>query len=206
MLLSSFHPYVAPEVIGCPSPLIDQALRVVAAEFCRSTLAWSEISDPTPLVDGQADYEPDLPIDAQLVTVRDVWCGSRQLQPISQSQTINQGTATAPSFYNMAANRLAVTVFPTPASPTESLVFRACFAPTLTAETLPDLFSQGALDALSSGTKARLMQMPGVPWSNPQLGLYYRQIFDNGVISAIADEAHDRVPGALFVAPRRFGF
>lgn len=205
MQLASFHPYITPEVIGCPAPLVDQALVLVASEFCRSTLAWTEMSDPMPLMDGVQDYEPDVPTGAQLVTVRDVWCGSRKLQPVVLVDAYGASSASEPSHYNMS-KRDMVTVYPTPTSPTAALVMRACYAPTLGAATLPDFLGADALDAIASGAKARLMMMPNVPWSNPQLGGYYRQIFDNGVTDAITDEAHDRVPGALTVAPRKFGF
>jgi hypothetical protein len=50
------------------------------------------------------------------------------------------------------------------------------------------------------------MTVPAVAWSNPQMALYYRQIFDSGVIEARTNELHDNSPGALYVAPRRFGF
>jgi hypothetical protein len=61
------------------------------------------------------------------------------------------------------------------------------------------------MDAIASGAKARLLMMPGVPWSNPALGAYYRQSFDASIIDARIEEMHDRVPGRLTVQPRIFG-
>lgn len=206
MQLASFHPYIAPEVIGCPIPLINQALVLVASEFCRTTLAWTEMSDPIPLVDEQQDYVPVAPTDAQLTTVRDVWCGERKLQPVPLARAYGCGSAREPTHYNMVG-RVVVTVYPMPSGTTgAALVMRACFVPTLTAATLPDFFGDAYLDGLTSGAKARLMLMPGKAWSNPDLGTYYRKVFEDAMVEASAQEAHDHVPGVLTVAPRRFGF
>lgn len=42
-------------------------------------------------------------------------------------------------------------------------------------------------DVLASGVKARLMLMPDKPWSNPQLGGYYQDLYDRGLLEANAD-------------------
>jgi hypothetical protein len=83
---------------------------------------------------------------------------------------------------------------------------RAAYVPTLKATTLPDFLGTQHMDTISSGTKAHLMMMPAVGWSNPQLGAYYQQRFEQGLLDARIEELHDRVPGSLTVRPRAFGF
>jgi len=205
MQLSAFHPFVAPEVIGCPAPLMDQALLMVATEFCQETLIWSELSDPMPLVDSVATYDLTAPTGAQALTVTDVWCGTRKLQPVLRADAYLSGASIEPVSYSLTEDLSQIQVYPMPTSPTLALVVQTAFIPDLAATELPDLMKRFVL-TLSSGVKARLMTMPNVPWSNPPLGGYYRQIFDNGVLDARANAMHDGVPGVLTVAPRRFGF
>ena len=209
MKLDAFHPHVLTEVLGCPAPLMDLHLVSAAAEFCRETLAWTEAQDPMPLVNGMADYELDMPDQAYACTVRDVWLGGRRLTPITLHalQGFGAGESNEPTHYNASSERGTLRVYPTPANVTgQALVTRTAFAPVMAATTLPDFLGQRHMEVIASGAKARLMLIPGQAWSNPQLGAYHRQQFDNGVLNARIEEAHDRVPGTLTVQPRRFGF
>lgn len=212
MLLTAFHPFVATEVIGCPDPTINQALLLTAIEFCRETKAWTEAQDPLPLVDGVSEYEMDTPIGALVQTVRDVWIGSRRLQPVAmvELQSVMPDWRTAqgsePSHYNLAGELPLLKVYPTPASPSQSMVVRASYVPKMAATTLPDFLGNRHLEAIASGAKSRLLAMPGVAWANPELAMYHRAHFDKAILSTRIEEAHDRVPGTIRVQPRSFGF
>lgn len=212
MLLTAFHPFVATEVIGCPDPTINQALLLTAIEFCRETKAWTEIQEPIVLLNGIYEYEMDYPADAQVQTVRDVWIGSRKLDPVTMAGlqsvipdwSIAQGSE--PSHYNLAGEIPLLRVFPIPVNPTQSMVVRATYTPSISATTLPDFLGQRHIEGIASGAKARLMAMPGTPWSNPELSVYYRSVYDQAILNTRIEEAHDRVPGTIRVQPRSFGF
>ena len=214
MRIDDFHPLVLVDVLGCPAPLIDQALVLAAQEFCRNSLAWTESQDPVVLVDGVQDYELDTPAQSFALAVRDVWMAGRRLRPVTMAELQLSmpgwaaGTSSAPTCYNASVERGSIRVFPIPAAAnSQTMVIRTAFAPALTATTLPDFLGTHHAEVLASGAKARLMMMPpDKPWSNPQLGMYHRQLFDNGIVDAKISELHDRVPGPLTVAPRRFGF
>lgn len=214
MKLDDFYPLILVDVLGCPAPLLDQALVLAAQEFCRETFAWTEAQDPVQLVDGINDYELDVPAQATALAVRDVWFNGRRLHPATlgdlQRAMPNWATTQGnePAYYNAATERGSIRVFPMPAGVVgQSLTIRTAFSPTLTATTLPDFLGSYHAEILASGAKARLMMMAGdKPWANAQLGLYHRKLFDDGIANAKIAEIHDRVPGPLYVAPRRFGF
>lgn len=213
MLLAQFHPYIAPEVIGCPEALMNQALLMIAHEFCRTTQSWTEEQSPVPLVDGVRDYELETPAGSILGSVRDVWVGSQRLEPmtLSELQTVMPDWQTAksnlPSYYNLAFDRASVSLYAMPTDPNgATMIVRASFIPSTSATTLPDYLVQRYMDAISSGTKARLMAMSGAPWSNPTLSSYYRSVFMDNTTMARTEEAHDRAPGVIKVKPRSFGF
>jgi hypothetical protein len=211
MTLDGFLPFILPEVLDCPDPTVRARLLLVAAEFCRSTLSWTEIQDPVALVNDQADYEIDKPSDAYTYTVRDVTCGNRKLTPLPRKDLLSDGWSNVqsnePVYFNAATERGFIRIFPTPANVTDqTLVIRAAYVPTISATTLPDFLGQQYMDVIASGVKAHLMLMPGTSWENPALSAFYKKKFDDGVVNARIEEAHDRVPGTLRVSPRRFGF
>lgn len=212
MKLDDFYPFIMPEVLGCPDPTVRNAILLAAIELTRESLSWTEIQDPIKLIDGEPDYDIDVPQGAYLVTVRDVWVGSRRLKPqtvasISMAMPDWQTTkSNEPVYYNQAVDRGALRVYPTPYNPTASMVVRAAYAPLPTATSLPNFLGQQQMEVMAAGAKSRLMLMPGQPWSNQALGLFYKTLFDDGVIKAKVDEAHDRVAGTVRVEPRSFGF
>lgn len=212
MQLSAFYPYVLPEVQGCPDPMLAQAVRSAVFEFCRETLAWTELQDAVPLVDGVADYELNVPSGAFALTVRDVWVGARRLTPVTL-RALGQAMpdwqtarGSEPSHYNSAAERGVIRVFPMPLYATAALTMRVAYAPTATATTAPDFLGQRHMEAMAAGAKARLLLIPGMSWSNPALGAHYRTVFEGEIFQARIEEAYDRTPGSLSIRPRSFGF
>lgn len=203
MKLEAFHPYVMPEVIGCPDPLIDMHLVSAAADFCRETLSWTEAQDPIVLVDGVADYDLDAPSQAYVVAIRDVFCDGRLLYAY-QGVAGSLSTSSEPTMYNSSNGYGVITVYPTPSNPTKSLKVRSAFAPVVGATTLPDYLGNRFMLTIAAGTKARLMAMPGVTWSNPKLADYYQQKFNEGIYQSRIEESHERTPGRLIVKPNRF--
>ncbi len=211
MKLDDFFPFVLTEVIGCPNPTLRSAILLTAVDFCSRSHAWIEFSDPIVLEENTKEYDLDAPTGSFAQTVRDVWLGSRRLHPITMSelQRVMPDWPTAqsnePIYYNLAAQRGVLSVYPTPINLTgQALVCRTVFVPTMAATTLPDFLGQDQLEVISAGAKSRLMAMPNVQWSNPSLASYYRTLFENGVTDARIEEAHDRVPGSITVAPRAF--
>ena len=212
MKVEDFYPYILTDVLGCPDPTLRVAVVSAAAEFCRETLAWTEVQDPIVLEDGVSDYELDAPSQAYAVTVRSAYVGGRQLLPTTlpalHSLMPNWAAAqsTEPTHYNQTVDRGFITVYPKPASVTDQTIqVTAAFAPTLSATNLPDFLGQRHVEVIASGAKARLMSIPMAAWSNPALAAYHKQLFDAGVLDAKNAEAHGRVPGSIRVQPRKFG-
>lgn len=210
LALDGFLPYITPEVLGCPEPLVSRTLLLTASDFCRRTLSWTELQAAIPLVGDQRDYTVTYPADSYLVAVKEVWLGARQLVPkrLTDVGGWNTGQTGDPLYFNMAADRASVSVFPTPSMVTAAslLYVRAAYAPTPIATTLPDFLWTDHLEVIASGVKAKLMAMPGTAWSNLALGAYHQGLFDAGALDARIDELHDRVPTSITVTPRTFGF
>ncbi len=175
MKLEEFYRHILPEVLGCPDPTLNAKIIAAAAEFCRETLVWNEVQDPFALEDGVYDYDLDVPTGAFIVTVMDVWSNDCLLSPTSTK--IPFGQSAEPSQFRVSEFN-TLRVFPTPASPTSSLMVHAAYAP------------------LSTAT--------AVSWSNQELATYYRQKFTTAIADCRIAEMHSRVNSSLTVAPRMF--
>ena len=210
MKLDDFFPYILPEVLGCPDPSVRLAIVNAALTFCRDTLSWTETQDPIELTDDESIYDLDAPAGANVYTIRDAWCNKHRLEPKSMGEIsllmpdFMLNVSSEPLFYNMSSDKRQIRVFPIPRGATSPLVLRVAYIPVFGANTLPDYLAIEHINVIAAGAKSSLMLMPGLPWSNPQLGAFYKSVFDEGVMNAKISEFHDRVSGSLRVLPRRF--
>lgn len=197
MLVSDFSRFILPEVVGCPDPLLSQAIVQTAFDFCDKTGAWDEMVDEVSIIAGESAYELPSQRGAMPLRVRDVWInGSR----------MNSGQVSSGAIgvrYDSAAEHGSITIRPTP-SADSAMVLRVIYAPTMTATSLPDILLSRYEQAISAGTKARLMLMPGASWTNPQLAIAHRQMYDAAVTDARIEAAFDRANGSIHIPPVRF--
>lgn len=214
MTLDGFNPLILPEVLGCPLPQVRNAVLSAARDLCKRAFVWNAFQAPISLVEGQASYALMPPAGAYVHTLKNVWMGSRELIAASMAHVAvvypnwQFATSNEPTMYNMAEDQDKVRIFPAPVGVTGStpqLRMRAVFIPTNTATTLPDFLGRNFDELIANGAKSRLLSPAGTDWSNPQLGLYYKTLFDEGVIAARIDEEHDRVQSSIIVTPRTFG-
>lgn len=211
MKIEALFPYILPDVPGAPDVTVKQALLHSAIEFCVETHAWNEISDPVVLVDGQRDYDIDAPNGARVVTLKNVWAANRELIAVSMSQLQDKmpnwqdATGSQPNYFNIPADLSVVRVYPIPTVSNGALLtFRAVYAPTIASVLLPDDLITRYLEPIISGAKHRLMLAPGKGWSNPQLAVYHRSRFEDGMVKAKIDVIHDKAQGSIRVRPVRF--
>lgn len=211
MKLEDFIPFVSAELPSCPSQLIINETLLKAIDFCTKTHAWTETQDATPLIDSVSDYDVDVPPGARLVTVKSVKIDGRKLDPVTEAwlesyeQSYATARAVAPVQYNAPFQRDIITVYPTPSSPTQSIVITGVYTPTITSTTIPDFIVNEYLEAFSAGVKSALMLKAGQQWSNPQQGVMYARDYEIGRNNARIEVLHDRVKSSLTVRPVRFG-
>lgn len=217
MKLDSFLPHLLVELPGVSDPLVKQSLVWEAIDFCQQSQVWQELIEPLTLVDEQAVYDLDPPVDAQVYLLLDVWVGARQLVPVTLPRRQLQGTpnwmvsAPYPTHFKSSADRQSLTLYPTPlvslTALASTLQAKVCYTPKPTATTLPDLLGGRYLRAVCAGVKAGLMAIPDKTWSNPALSAFYRSQFQEGVLQARREMLYDTsVGGELGVPSRKFGF
>lgn len=211
MKIEDFYRYVSPELPGCPEETMRQAIVLAARDFCARTHAWTEVLEPIVLADGVSEYDYEAPFGASALTAIGVWLNGNELRSASLDQLDfllpgwQTATGSEPRYYNAAFNTSSIRVFPTPVSPTGSIVMRLAFEPKMASTSLPDVLLEDNNEAIAAGAKARLMVQPNKQWSNAPLGAFYGKAFEDAAINERINVLHDRVPGVTRVRPRRFG-
>ena len=193
---SAFYPLVSLECAGAPRPIIDDAVRRGAREFCKESHALSlEVTIPT--VAATSDYNPIaltaalVTLEVELLAVNFVRRNSSDFLDPQSVEYVNSQTANS-GYPNMFAvvgtkvldnTRKTVRLYPTPSS-VESLYYDIVVMPLQAAATVPDILSDKYLEGVAAYAKYWLMIQVGKPWSNPEKATACYRQFDAKVADA----------------------
>lgn len=185
----TFYPDVLPEVLGCPEPTVDRHLLRAAREFCAKTQCWREDLDRITTRAERADYELNLPDEADLVRLVGA---SLDLRDIGL-EVVN-GTTLAERLRGNSGPRRVLTmdlrtlyVLPTPAG-AQSLVVTAILQPSDRSDSpatgVPDHVGERYGMDIARGALASLMTMNQAKWTNPALASIKRGEFNDAIGTA----------------------
>lgn len=211
MLIADFFPYVASQLPRCPDETLRVAVVLAVQKLCDKAHIWRETQFTIPLINGSNEIDPDYPAGARVVNVSDVSCGGEPVHPVTLSELSwrmpdwQTAEGSRPAYFTGSDDWGTINVYPKPKDPTESLTMRVDFEPLITATSLPDFILQRYQGAITSGVLSHCMLMPNTTWSNPQMGIYWRDRFESDASDAAIKMLHDKVTGGLRVVPRRFG-
>ena len=202
VLWADIYDLVLPDVPGCPTPTIDVALGVSAADFCARSHIWRETLDPEPVVRNVADYELT-PSFTNTVTESVLWANlddtplehvdSRYIDKSRMSET---GTPTA--FWML--NDTQINLFPIPDSK-GTLTAAIAVKPSRDATGVEDWIYESYIDPIVSGAIWRLARVPGKAWSDPEIAMYHHRLFEKGITDA---RVRDHRNVSLSVSQRGF--
>lgn len=186
-LWADFHPYVLPDVPGCPEPLLDQALRETAREFCTRTKVWTEWRDPFSASGNQRVFEFDADAGSEVVAAVSASVngepysvfGSHKLPAGWQDEA--NGCVKDHTLIHI--NSKEFVLYPKP-NAGESIVIELALRPTMTATGVGDVVFEEFTESIAWGTKYRLWTKPGRPWTNPQSAVQAKVEYESGVHAA----------------------
>lgn len=208
--VSKILPFVVPEVPGAPDALVARQIMLAANDFCIATGVWDEIQDPTIIIDRVHTYDVEVPKNAQVATIKNIWMPNRELIPTTMNQVQQfipnwqTSTGAEPVYYNAAQDWTTYRIFPIPENANKvKMTLRVAYAPDQFGSVLPSFLMDRWLDEITAGAKARLMAMPGKAWTNPPAAIYNQRLYDDGVLEAKIFMAHDKVLGNVRVKPVR---
>ena len=204
---SAFYPMVAPDVMGCPSIVMDSAILRAAIEFCEKSTAWRQMLASMTLIDGIAQYALTLPADSRLVVIREreVRLNGQVLTPVSNPALLSPTATGVPTHYAQRGHDVLI-LYPIPSSADGmTLTVFAVLAPKLSATTLPDILADRYYEAISEGAKAILKRMPNQPWSDAARAADHYRLFQTKTAEARIEFEYGLVAGSMTVKPRPFG-
>jgi len=215
--LSEFHPYVLLYAVGCPIPLANRALIETCVDFATQSLVLEEV-DQQDVLPGEIDYVLGVPPSSQIVKVRSVMFNGRPLSATTHemvryapaliagsSGEANVVSGTPVVFYQRELWRPTVTIYP--ASNTfvaGGLVTAFWYAPTVSAESVPDVLFTNFRAAIVDGALERILRVAGQPFSNPTEADRRGVLYAAGVRNAGALARSGQVVAASRVTPRMF--
>lgn len=185
---TSFLPQVMPYVRDCPQPIIEDAIRNAAIEFCEKTYIWKDDLAAISIVGGTSEYAISVPTGAALVSVEACWYSDRLLIPKGADELArifrlcDWRSAEGDPVYYTHTTPNSIVVVPTPQNDVaDSLKIRAVLCPTRASTTVEDFIYDDYLDTIAAGARARLYAIPGQPFSDMSLALLSRREFLAGV-------------------------
>lgn len=206
--LEVFLPRLMPKVPGCPEPTALQALLDAASDFSDRTRALRVTTEPTPLIEGQALYDLDLPTGTEPLMIVRAWVGTQRLAvpPEAHREGVEANTDLVNSKrgtprlllpYEGATMRL----YPTPdtAAAGMPLAVRMALRPTTNATQVMDALFTTWRDAIVAGAASRLAETPNQGYTNPQVAAEGRMIYASGISRARVEATRDMSPGHLRV-------
>jgi len=186
-LWQSWYPLVLGHVPGCPDPVLDQALRLAAQEFCRRTRCWLVWLDPVTTLETNVEYDLDLPTNSTVVRVERATLAGAPIEIRSfRALEANPDTATDGDGGLISADR-ATFRLGTLVSAGQALAVQVALMPSDRATGTEDGIFRQYAEQISFGAKARLMEIPGQTWSNAALSGFNAAKFDEAIGSVAVD-------------------
>jgi hypothetical protein len=181
---------VIPHVPGCPVDIATNAIRAAAIDLCdRSGIIEYDAPLITP-ADQQATYVPTLPNGTIIAQINKAWYDGLELEPKDSDfltkmygdwQSINAGT---PRWITMTpADLTTVRLVPAPSNPAAGVIFRLrlTLKPSRASVDFDPNVAETYTETIAHGALARLMAVPGKPYSNERLAAYHAGLFNDGV-------------------------
>lgn len=215
-LLDDFMPHILPWVPNCPTPMAEQALLVVARDFCARTMItqqWFTL----PSTSGVNEYDIDLPQQQDLDRIlyaayRDLPLRLAPLNDVTRPSALRTDvpdvgvvSGTPLTAFIPLPGQATFQVFPVPNETlADAFTLRVSYVPRRDATALEDILYDDWLDGLTAGVIAYLLKMPGQPFSNPLLANEYARAFTAAVGQAYSDSRRGYVVTSMRVTPRSF--
>lgn len=204
---------VMPHVPGCPTTVAVNAVRNSCIEFCEKSLIMQRDHDLVSVIANIPDYDFEPDTGYVVIKIMRAWFEATPLQPISPDEVgsirvynkLAEGAdGTGTPRYIIQKDERTFSVYPVPKDNTSNAIFmRVALKPTRASTQVDDSLYEEYLEPIASGAVARLMLMPAKPYTNPQLALAQKSLFEAGVNQARQRASRGHTRANLGVRMRR---
>lgn len=206
MKFADFAPYVRPEVQGCPDFLMERAVRDSVIDFCRRTDLYVAEPEFIQVAAGVNEYEVTIPNGTELNHIVDIYNDHVALKPVAYTELVrrlgNETSVGRPAFYAQRDNK----DFYLAPMPANSVRLRVLYSlkPSSSSTSIPDTIGKEYREVIAHGALYRLQLMSGQPFSNPQMGMVNRDLYEKEVGRTTRQVKYGFSGGSLTVKPREF--
>lgn len=181
---------VLPHLAADPSdPVTEYAIKRAVIDFCAGSWIWKHIPDPIDVQQGESAYDLELPPGADIAVVLTATVGVQPLSARSiewldaQLPGWRTNPATPRHFTQVDTEQVILAPVPEVNLP-QGLALSLALQPAQSAKAFPRWISNQYLYALADGATARLMLMPGKPWTDLANGQDRRARFEAAIANA----------------------
>lgn len=201
---------VLPAVPGCSPLIAENAIRSAVIDLCQKARVWRETLAAINVVQDQAAYVLTPSAGSRIISSVNVTYNEESIEADTEEdmdyvygdwRLLPTGTPTKYLF--MSPETLTLNKKPA-AAITGGLIVRVTVKPTVDATDCDDLIRDDWLDVVADGAKAKLMAIPGQPWSNLAEARYLKKEFRKGVARARIRMIHGRTDKPLSARPVSF--
>ena len=183
---------VLPSLAADPSdPVTEHAIKRAVIEFCAGSWIWKHIPDPMDVVAGESVYDLEPPsgtdIAVVMATTLDGWPIDHKDTDWLDANLIGWRTLreTPRHFTQLDTEQLILAPVPSASVP-GGLSLTLALQPSQNSTGFPSWIANQHMYALASGAIARLMLMPGKPWTDLVNGQDHRDKFNAAIANARA--------------------
>lgn len=183
---------VLPALAADPSdPFTENAIKRAAIEFCQDSWVWKHICDAQDVTINESTYDVDVPNGASVAMVMDVLLDGVPLEAKEVGWLNNNvptwlTDAAIPNYYTQT-DPGEIILAPIPSETTSAgLVVTAALQPSRAATGFPEWIFNKFPYAITEGALAKLMLVPGKPWTDLAGGVDRRARFEAAIANARA--------------------
>ena len=195
---------VLPHLAADPSdPVTEYAIKRAAIEFCAGSWIWKHLPDPLDIAAGESAIDLEMPSGTDITAVMDAAYDGVPLTPMSVAWLDKEiprwrtPRPTSKSYTPVDTEQIVIAPVPD-SNIVGALTLTLALQPSQTATGLPKWIANQYLYALADGAMAKLMLMPGKPWTDIPTGTDKRLSFE-----AATNNARASAIAALGRAPQR---
>jgi len=201
MDINDLLPQVTPECEKVSTLLAVNALRNAARHFCEESTAWRKQLDPINIVNG-GTYTLALPTNSQLVSVikpvihNGKPVGYKSLHELDNDYLLWRDKRGEQAEFFTMLSATSLRLYPAPSIPkTGALLVQVALKPSMSSLVIDDYIAGDYGEHIANLAKAILMAMPGKPWSNPELAIYYRSLTDAAIQESLSKVVSGYIKG-----------
>lgn len=208
-----FYPWITAEVMGCPDPVMDLAIRSTLIDFAEKSLALQQDLDPITTITNISDYDLEPPRDHLVTKIMKVWFKGQELDAESPDEIktpsvynrnsgylVNKGD---PRFYIQKDPR-TISLYPVPdATARQAVTIRVALKPTRAAATFDDIFLEEYAETIAHGALSRIFLSPGKAYTSDKHAMAHNSLYMAGLNVARTRAQNGSVRASRHVKMRR---